>query len=225
MENEKNVIKTNNAVIKTDTGEIKLNLGLIKKYLVRGNGNITEQEALLFLSLCKHQKLNPWINEAYLIKYSDREPATMVVGKDVFTKRAFKNQNCDGWKAGITIYNKNTCEVIDREGAAYHKEVEQLIGGWCEVWFKDKKQSLKQSVELGEYINIKKDGTPNRMWATKPATMIRKVAIVQTLREAFPDDFQNCYFEEEMKTDTDELKSLEVQEEIYLKNEEHKEAV
>lgn len=203
------------AIIKTDSGEIKLSLGLINKYLVRGQGRITEQEALLFLSLCKHQRLNPWINEAYLIKYGDRDPATMVVGKDVFTKRAFKNPNCDGWKAGITIYNKITCEIMDREGSAYHKETETLIGGWCEVWFKDKAKSLKQSVEMSEYINLKKDGTPNKMWKTKPATMIRKVAIVQTLRESFPDDFQNCYFEEEMKVDTEELKTLDIEEDVY----------
>lgn len=210
------------SVIKTDSGEIKLSLGLINKYLVRGQGRITEQEALLFLSLCKHQRLNPWINEAYLIKYGDRDPATMVVGKDVFTKRAFKNPNCDGWQAGITIYNKITSEIIDRQGSAYHKETETLIGGWCQVWFKDKQMPLKQSVEIGEYINLKKDGTPNKMWATKPATMIRKVAIVQTLREAFPDDFQNCYFEEEMKVDTEELKTLDIEEEIYITEEENK---
>lgn len=202
-------------IIKTDSGEIKLSTDLVRKYLVRGNGNISEQETMLFISLCKHQKLNPWINEAYLIKYGNNSPATMVVSKDVFTKRAFKNPNCNGWKAGVTIYNKQNSEIIDREGSAYHKATEELIGGWCEVWFKDKEQSLKQSVEMSEYINLKNDGKPNKMWATKPATMIRKVAIVQTLREAFPDDFQNCYFEEEMKTDTEELKSLEVEEKIY----------
>ena len=214
--------------IKTDSGTIQLSIPLIKKYLVRGNANyITDQECLLFLSLCKHQRLNPWINEAYLIKYG--KTATMVVGKDVFTKRAFKNPNCDGWKAGITVYNKNTSEIMDREGSAYYKEIEVLIGGWCEVWFKDKAQSLKQSVEINEYIQLTKEGKPNNMWETKPATMIRKVAIVQTLREAFPDDFQGCYFEEEMKTDTQELETLKVENEVFVvedeEQEEHKEAV
>lgn len=195
--------------IKTDTGEIVLTQSLVKKYLVRGQGNITEQEVMLFIALCKHQKLNPWINEAYLIKFGNMT-ATMVVGKDVFTKRAFKNDNCDGWKAGVTVLNLDTHELIDREGTVYVKEMERLIGGWCEVSFKNKKEKLKQSVNIDEYIGINnKTGEPNKMWKEKPATMIRKVAIVQTLRESFPEDFQNCYFEEEMKVNTEELKTLE----------------
>jgi len=210
MENNLIEINKNMDVIKTDTGDIKLTNNLVKNFLVRGNGNVTDQEVMLFIALCKHQKLNPWINEAYLIKYMGNQPATMIISKDVFTKRAFKNKNCDGWKAGITIYNKDTSEIIDREGSAYYKEKEVIVGGWCEVWFKDKTMSLKQSVEINEYIARKKDGTINKMWTEKPATMIRKVAIVQTLREAFPDDFQGCYIAEEMKTDMEELKILDV---------------
>ena len=38
--------------------------------------------------------------------------------------------------------------------------------------------SLKQSVEIGEYINLKKDGTPNKMWSEKPATMISNPFLV-----------------------------------------------
>ena len=44
----------------------------------------------------------------------------------------------------------------------------------------------------------KKDGTLNSQWASKPATMIRKVAVVQALRDAFPDDFGAMYSPEEM---------------------------
>ena len=36
------------------------------------------------------------------------------------------------------------------------------------------------------------------MWKEKPKTMIRKVAIVQTFREAFPDELGGLYSEEEM---------------------------
>ncbi len=35
-------------------------------------------------------------------------------------------------------------------------------------------------------------------WAAKPGTMIRKVALVQALREAFPEDLQALYDAEEM---------------------------
>ena len=60
-------------------GEIvKLSPDTIKRYLVSGNGNVTDQEIMMFLGLCKYQHLNPFLREAYLIKYGDRSPATMV---------------------------------------------------------------------------------------------------------------------------------------------------
>ena len=44
----------------------------------------------------------------------------------------------------------------------------------------------------------KNDGTVNRQWSGKPATMIRKVAKMQALREAFPEDLQGMYAAEEV---------------------------
>ena len=43
-------------------------------------------------------------------------------------------------------------------------------------------------VSLDEYIRKDKNGKPFSMWKEKPATMIRKVALVQVLREAFPNE-------------------------------------
>ena len=36
-------------VIKTDSGEIKLSIHTIRQYLVNGQGNVTDQEAMMFL--------------------------------------------------------------------------------------------------------------------------------------------------------------------------------
>ena len=52
-------------------------------------------------------------------------------------------------------------------------------------------------MSLSEYIGRKKDGSPNRQWSGKPATMIRKVALVQALREAFPARLGGMYASEE----------------------------
>ena len=40
---------------------IKLSPGIIKNYLVSGGGNVTDQETMLFLMLCKSQHLNPFL--------------------------------------------------------------------------------------------------------------------------------------------------------------------
>nr|WP_243104368.1 recombinase RecT [Clostridium sp. AF15-41] len=38
-------------------------------------------ELAVFINLCRFNGLNPWLKEAYCIKYGN-EPATMVVGKE-----------------------------------------------------------------------------------------------------------------------------------------------
>ena len=81
-----------------DGGQV-LNATTVKNYLVRGNGNITDQETLMFIELCKAQRLNPFLNEAYLIKFGT-SPANIVVGKDVFVKRANRNEHFEGMRAG-----------------------------------------------------------------------------------------------------------------------------
>ena len=123
------------AEFKTETGQV-LTAETVKNYLVSGNGAVTDQETLMFIELCKAQKLNPFIREAYLIKFGN-SPANIVVGKDVFVKRAYRNPNFEGMKAGIVIL-KPDGSMDYREGSLKAPK-EQLVGGWCEVYVKDMK--------------------------------------------------------------------------------------
>ena len=180
-------------------GEIvRISPGMIKKYLVSGGGNVTDEEVVMFLSLCKFQHLNPFIREAYLIKYGD-QPATMVVGKDVFVKRAKRQPEFDGLQAGIIVRDKETRQIVEREGTFFDPESEALIGGWAKAYVKGYCVPFYCSVALNEYIGRKKNGEVNSQWSGKPATMIRKVALAQVLRDAFPE--QNAggmYVQEEL---------------------------
>lgn len=194
--------------IQTDSGEITLSSKIVRDYLVSGNGDVTNQELKLFIGLCSGQRLNPFIREAYLIKFGS-QPAQMVVSKDVYQKRANKNPNYDGKKAGVVIINLNG-SVEYREGALVI-EGEKLIGGWCEVYKKNAKVPERIEVSFDEYVGKKKDGSINSQWATKPATMIRKVAIAQALREAFTEEFQGMYTAEEMGINENDLDVKPVQ--------------
>lgn len=60
-------------------------------------------------------------------------------------------------------------------------------------------------VPFDEYAGRKKDGSLNRQWSAKPATMIRKVALVQALREAFPQTFGGMYDADEVGMDSEVL--------------------
>ena len=196
-----------------DGQEIKLTPSIVQEYIVGTTAKITMPEFKLFTELCKVRKLNPFLREAYLIKYSEKQPASIVVGKDAILKRAVLNEQYDGMKSGIIVTNENM-EVIERKGT-FKLPVETLVGGWAEVFRKDWKNSIYCSVSLEESIQKKNDGTPNSNWTKQPATMIEKVAKVRALREAFVEDLAGMYEAEEMNVD---LPVSEKQEEIIEQN-------
>ena len=60
--------------------KIKLSMQTVRNYLVSGAGNVSDQECVMFMTLCKYQHLNPFLREAYLIKYGN-SPATIVTDR------------------------------------------------------------------------------------------------------------------------------------------------
>ncbi len=185
-------------VIKTDTGDIKLSPAIISNYLVRGNAKATQQEVMMFLSLCKFQKLNPFLNEAYLVKFGS-QPAQIIVGKETFTKRAFNHPKFRGMSAGIIVQRGE--EILELEGS-FKMPKDILLGGWAVVHI-DNRIPFKSTVSMQEYD--KNQST----WKAIPCTMIRKVALVQSLREAFPELFQAMYSQEEMPVDNEMINNLD----------------
>lgn len=195
--------KANETAITFTAGNdtVKLSPAIIKKYLVSGDANnVTDQELMMFMMMCKGNHLNPWNREAYCIKYG-QQPATMVIGKDAFMKRASGSPEYDGMTSGIVVLNNETGEIEYRTGTIVIDDQEKIVGGWAEVFRKDRKHSTRIEVSFDEYAGRKKDGSMNSQWSTKPATMIRKVAQVQALREAFPESLSNLYTSEEQGVD------------------------
>ena len=192
----------NKAAVTFTAGDEQINLTpeMVKKYLVSGDASsVTDQEIVMFMMMCKANHLNPWNKEAYCIKYGT-QPATMVVGKEAYMKRANAHPQYDGMDDGIVVLVKETGEMIYRKGAIT-LEGEQLIGGWADVYRKDRSRSTRVEVPFSEYAGRKKDGSLNGQWSSKPATMIRKVAQVQALREAFPDTLGGLYTADEQGVD------------------------
>ena len=188
--------KFNNAIVEYESGKttVKLSPGIIRNYLVSGNGKVSDQEIVMFLNLCKAQRLNPFLREAYLIKYGSA-PATMIVGKDVHVKRAARNPKFAGYDAGIIVEDMKG-DMIYRNGSLALAH-DAIVGGWCKVHIKDYDTTIDSEVSFSEYC-LMKDGKPASNWAKMPGTMIRKVAVSQALREAFPEDLQGLYDSSEM---------------------------
>ena len=185
--------KANDKVVEFEVNgqTVKLSPAIIRNYLVNGNGNVSDQEVVMFLNLCKFNRLNPFLREAYLIKYGS-SPATMVVGKDAITKRAMRNPNYEGQQAGVVVLNEDGS--LESRVGTIHLENESLVGGWARVYVKGYRHPV---VQFDEYVQMK-DGKPTSNWKAKPGTMIRKVALTQALREAFPEDLGSMYAPEEM---------------------------
>ena len=172
-----------------DGEEVKLSFNTVKNYLVRGQAEkVSSQEVVMFINLCKYQKLNPFLNEAYLVKFGEAA-AQIVVGKEAFMKRAEESKEYAGFKAGIIV--KRGEKVLNEEGT-FMMPGDSLLGGWCEVYRRDREHPILSRVSLAEY------NKSQSTWKSMPSTMIRKTAMVQALREAFPKDLGAMYAEEEV---------------------------
>lgn len=168
----------------------------------------TDKEVGMFLELCRAQRLNPFIKDAYLVKYGNA-PASIITGKEVFVRRANNNPNYEGIEHGIVFMRKaqgGNVQVEKREGAAvYNAAGETLLGGWARVFVKGKRPVYCE-LSLDEYSTGKSN------WAKMPAVMIDKCAQVGALRLAFPDDFQGLYAAEEMGNAGERAQAMEAQE-------------
>ena len=164
-------------------------------YCARGDGTITPQEVALFLRTCQAKRLDPLeAGEIFLIKFGSA-PAQMVVGKQAYNRRADRNPEYRGKTSGIVVFRDG--QVIQKEGCAVYAELkEKLIGGWCRV--KRHRAGAPCEEEVYREVSLSEYSTGKANWTSKPATMIEKVAVSQCLREAFPNEYEGLYSEDEM---------------------------
>lgn len=159
----------------------------------------TIAECRIFLETCKQYHLNPFTKEAYLIHYDNKNgdtASTIVLGKTCYMKMAEAHPQYDGFEAGVIVMDEAAGGLIHREGSIVYQG-ETLVGGWAKTYRKDRSRPFYEEVNFSEY------DTKKSLWVTKPATMIRKVALVHTLREAFPATFGGLIDESEVPVDAE----------------------
>nr|DAF23071.1 MAG TPA: RecT protein [Caudoviricetes sp.] len=174
----------------------------IKRYFDPQN-LLTEKQVGQALSLIKGRNLNPLANEVYIVAYKNKSGGTefsLIVSKEAFLKRAAQNPNYEGFEAGVV--------TVDDEGVMHERKGaimlpgDTLVGGWARVYRKNFKVPVEIFVSREEYD--KKKST----WNSMPATMIRKTALVNALREAFPEDLGNMYTEDDGGETFDRIKDV-----------------
>ena len=167
--------------------DVRLSYQIVRDYLVKGGGKVSDQDLVQFISICKFNQLNPFLGEAYIVKYGTT-PATMVVSKEALLKRADACENYEGMEAGIIVIRDG--KVVELEGC-FFADNDKLVGGWAKVYRSDRRYPTVAKVRLDEYDK------KQSVWKEKPSTMISKVAKVQALREAFPAQLGAMYTAEE----------------------------
>ncbi|HEL0787327.1 phage recombination protein Bet [Streptococcus equi subsp. zooepidemicus] len=164
---------------------------------------LTDKQVGQALSLIKGRNLNPLANEVYIVAYRKKSGGTefsLIVSKEAFLKRAAQSPNYEGFEAGVVAVDEDGV-MHERKGALLLPG-DTLVGGWARVYRKNFKVPVEIFVSREEYD--KKQST----WNAMPATMIRKTALVNALREAFPEDLGNMYTEDDGGETFDRIKDV-----------------
>lgn len=195
---EKEVVETETeskekyAIITMSGNKIYLDKKRVQEYIAGGQ-ELENYEYNNFFQLCREYKVNPFLKEAYLIKFKG-SPATIVLDYKVLQRIAENNADYDGMEHGTVVQDKSG-NLVERDGD-FVLAGETLVGGWCKVYRKGHRVPTKCVAMLSEFD--KKQGN----WLKSPTFMIVKVAKAHALREAFPNTFgSNMYSSDEISAD------------------------
>jgi phage recombination protein Bet len=153
--------------------EMNFSLDDIKKYIAPG---ATDKELFIFMNTAKAYGLNPMKREVYFIKYG-QSPGQTIVGYETYIKRAERTGKLDGWRVWMEKDDIGQKAII-------------------EIKRKDFSDPFRWEVYRNEFDK----GQAN--WKTMGTFMLKKVAISQGFRLAFPDELGGMpYIPEEMPTE------------------------
>lgn len=167
-----------------------------------GVNGAPREDLQVFFHQCKRTGLDPFNREIYMIGRKQRDYGgnwstryTIQVGIDGFRKIAHRK-----------------CEALKEPLSISQGYLATPAGKWVDVWTDQTRPPVAAKVivkrgagefvgvaHYAEYVGLKGDGKPNRMWATKPATMLAKCAEALALRKAFPMEMSGLYTAEEME--------------------------
>ncbi|MBQ3922182.1 MAG: phage recombination protein Bet [Spirochaetales bacterium] len=163
---------SDNAVtIKNDNAVVTADfVAKANKYLQLCGQQVSPAETQQFIEICSELQLNPFKREIYGIPFKGK--LQIVTGYETYLKRAERTGKLNGVKMRY-----------EPEG----NDLKCIV----EIYRKDWTMPFVHEVYMSEY------NTRNNLWASKPKTMLRKVAMSQAYRMAFPDEFAGMPYTQE----------------------------
>jgi len=157
--------------------DVELNIEDIKKYIAP---EANDKELFMFVNIAKSYGLNPFKREIHFVKYGNN-PGQIIVGYETYLKRAERTGLLDGWEVKIVDIGKPTERAVI---TIYRKDRSHPF-----VW-----EVYRREFDKGQ-----------ASWKTMPHFMLKKVAIAQGFRLAFPEDLGGMpYIAEEITDITSE---------------------
>ncbi len=129
---------------------------------------LSEPQKKLFIATAMAQHLNPFKREIHAVPYktkSGKYELSIVTGYEVYLRRAERSGKLAGWK-------------VWTEGSKAQGTLKACI----EIYRKDWQQPFRHEVLFKEY------NKNMSLWLSKPITQLKKVAISQGFRLAFPEE-------------------------------------
>jgi len=153
--------------------ELQISMADVKKFIAP---NATDKELFMFMGIAKSYGLSPLKREIHFVKYGT-SPASIIVGYEVYLKRAERTGQLDGWKCWIEKDDIGEKAVI-------------------EIKRKDQAMPIRWEVYRKEFDR------QQATWKTMPMFLLKKVAISQGFRLAFPLEIGGMpYTAEELPND------------------------
>jgi phage recombination protein Bet len=139
---------------------------------------LSEAEQNQFIQTALACSLDPFRREIYVAVYGEGEnrKVSILTGYQVYLKRAERTGKLDGWQARLEG-NGNQMKAV------------------VEIFRKDWSHSFIHEVYWEEAVQKKKDGNPTQFWVKQPRFQLRKVAMAQAFRLAFPDELGGLPYE------------------------------
>lgn len=166
--------------------EMRLTPQMVKEYLVTGRKeHVTTQELMYFMHECKARKMNPFLRECWLIKYSPTDNAQIVESIHHKRNKARRHPDCCGWKKGILYMHKG--EVCESPHP-FMPEGGVLLGGYFQATPKGWSEPFRHEVSLASCVKRKRDGSFTAFWQPdKQPQQVMKVAESQGLSALWGD--------------------------------------